>query len=163
MADQCNAALVPGESWTGAERTLVPPPCALLELRAYAFERLNAAAVLLNDRGIIVDTNETWRLFAHLNDGEASATGLGVNYLEVCDRAAARGSGAAAVAAGLRSILAGESTHFDFEYSCDSPSEERWFRLQASSVPVSDGSGVVLFHVDITAIKLRELEPPRVW
>ncbi len=158
MADKSDAALIAGESPNGIDRACVPRSRALLELRAYAFERLNAAAVLLNGHGDIVDTNETWRLFAHLNDGEASATGLGVNYLEVCDRAAARGSGSAAVGAGLRSILAGESTHFDFEYSCDSPTEERWFRLQASSVPVSDGSGLVLFHVDITAIKLRELQ-----
>lgn len=158
MPDEPDAALITSESWTGADRTPVPPSGVLLQ-RAHAFERLNAAAVVLDCHGVIVDTNETWRLFAHLNDGEASATGLGVNYLEVCDRAHEGGAeGAASVGAGLSSILAGESTHFDIEYSCDSPIEERWFRLQASSVPVSDGLGVVLFHVDITAIKLRELQ-----
>jgi len=130
-------------------------------LRSNAFEQLNACAALLDGGGVIVDTNEAWRLFAHLNDGEPSATGVGVNYLDVCDRAAAvsgGGAAAASVGAGLRSILAGDCTRFDFEYPCGTPSEERWHRLQASSAAVSGGSGVVLFHVDITAIKLREIQ-----
>jgi diguanylate cyclase (GGDEF)-like protein len=81
-----------------------------------------------------------------------------VSYLDVCDRAgtgAADGAAeAAAVASGLRQLLSGEREHFDLEYPCPSPEEDRWFMLQASAAPVSNGAGVVLFHVDITARKL---------
>jgi diguanylate cyclase (GGDEF)-like protein len=128
-----------------------------LELRSFAFDRLSATAAVLDDSGLIVDTNEAWRLFARLNDGAIETTGPGVNYLGVCDRSAASGSdGAAAAAAGLREILDGEREHFDLEYPCASPSEDRWFMLQASAAPVADGSGVVLFHVNMTARKVLE-------
>ena len=128
-----------------------------LELRSFAFDRLSAIAAVLDDSGVIIDTNEAWRLFAHLNDGPIESTGPGVNYLDVCDRAAASGTiGAAATAAGLRAILAGEHEHFDLEYPCASPNEDRWFMLQASAAPVDGGAGVVLFHVNMTARKVIE-------
>ncbi len=127
----------------------------VLALRSFAFDRLSASAVVLDGAGVILDTNEAWRLFTHLNDGRVGSAGPGVDYLDVCDRAAADGAdGAAAVAAGLREILQGEREQFDLEYACPSPTEDRWFLLQASFAPVADGAGVVLFHVDITTRKL---------
>ncbi len=144
----------------GTTRAVLPvdaPVTPTMAMRSFAFERLSAIAAVLDGAGQIVDTNEAWRLFAHLNDGTLRATGPAVNYLEVCDRAAADGvEGAAEVAAGLRQILAGERDQFDFEYPCPSPTEDRWFLLRASSAPVAEGAGVVLFHVDITARKLLE-------
>ena len=126
-----------------------------LALRSFAFDRLSAIAAVLDGSGVIIDTNEAWRLFAHLNDGTVSSTGPGVSYLDVCDRAAAGGTeGAAAVAAGLRQILAGEREHFALEYPCPSPDEDRWFLLEASSAPVAGGAGLVLFHVNTTSRKL---------
>jgi hypothetical protein len=104
-----------------------------LELRSFAFDRLSAIAAVLDGSGVIVDTNEAWRLFAHLNEASIGETGPGVNYLDVCDRAAVAGSPeAAAVATGLREILHGEREHFDVEYPCASPDEDRWFMMQAS-------------------------------
>ena len=123
-------------------------------VRAVAFNRLGASAVLLDGDGVIVDTNESWRLFTSLNDGVPARVGRGVSYLDVCDRAALTGDDdAATVAAGLRQILRGERDHVDLEYPCPSPTEDRWFLMQAASAPVADGAGVVLFHVDITARK----------
>lgn len=128
-----------------------------MTLRSFAFDRLSGIAAVLDESGTIVDTNEAWRLFAHLNDGSSMNTGTGVNYLDVCERAAEAGVDAASsVASGLNQILAGEREHFDFEYPCPSPNQDRWFMLQASSAPVSDGGGVVLFHVDITGRKMLE-------
>ena len=46
---------------------------------------------MLDHDGVIVDTKEAWRLFSHLNGGSARMTGLGVNYLDVCDRAETAG------------------------------------------------------------------------
>ena len=123
-------------------------------VRAAAFNRLTASAVVLDGNGVILDSNESWRLFTHLNAGDTATTGRGANYLEVCDRSAADGvGGAAEVAAGLCQILTGERDRFELEYPCPSPIEDRWFLLQASSAPVAAGSGVVVQHVDITAKK----------
>jgi diguanylate cyclase (GGDEF)-like protein/PAS domain S-box-containing protein len=124
-------------------------------IRAAAFDLLGACAVVLDGNGVIVDTNESWRLFTHLNDGDPNATGIGTNYLAVCDRAAAAGiAGAATVAIGLRQILAGGRLRMDHEYRCPSPTEDRWFLLQASAAPIADGNGAVVFHIDITSHKL---------
>ncbi|MET0326709.1 MAG: diguanylate cyclase, partial [Ilumatobacteraceae bacterium] len=121
-----------------------------------AFDRIGACAAVLDGDGIIVATNGSWRLFADLNGGDAVTSGLGVNYLDVCDRAATAGiDGAAQTATGLRQILSGERERMDVEYPCSSPNEERWFLLQASAVSYADGEGVVLFHVDITTRKLQ--------
>jgi diguanylate cyclase (GGDEF)-like protein/PAS domain S-box-containing protein len=125
--------------------------------RSYAFERFGAAAAVLDGDGMVVETNEAWRLFAALNQGTLEATGCGVNYLSTCDHAFASGSeSAAAVAAGLRGILRGERASFEFEYACPSPIEDRWFLLRASTAPVHEGAGLVLFHVNITARKQLE-------
>jgi hypothetical protein len=111
-----------------------------MAVRSFAFDRLSACAVVLDGRGVIVDTNEAWRLFARMNQGTAQGTGPGVNYVEVCDLAATAGvAGAAEVAAGLRQILAGEMAHLDLEYPCPSPIEDRWFLLQASAAPFVEG------------------------
>ena len=78
-------------------------------MRAAAFDRLSPCAAVLDSDGVIVDTNRAWRLFAELNEGSVRTTGIGVNYLDVCDRAADAGvSISGEVAAGLRRILNGE-------------------------------------------------------
>ena len=125
--------------------------------RSFAFERFGAPAAVLDASGVIVETNESWRLFAALNEAKPGTTGPGANYLTVCRRAAAEGvETAQAVVAGLESILRGERASFELEYSSPSPIEDRWFLLQASTAPVFDGAGLVLFHVNITARKLLE-------
>lgn len=128
---------------------------SIVALRSYAFDRLSACAAVIDGRGEILDTNEAWRLFAYLNGGSTAGTGPGVNYLSVCDRAAFDGVTAAAdVAMGMREIFAGNRVHFDLEYPCPSPIEDRWFLLSASSAPIDAGAGAVIFHVDTTARKL---------
>ena len=134
------------------ERRIVPGD---LGTRAAAFDLLAAGAAVLDGAGVIVDTNESWRLFTHLNDGDRAATGVGVDYLAVCDRASAAGDwGAAEVAEGLRHVLAGERVRMDFEYPCPSPTEDRWFLMQAKAAPIAGGTGAVVLHVDITSRKL---------
>jgi diguanylate cyclase (GGDEF)-like protein/PAS domain S-box-containing protein len=132
-----------------------PGADSIVALRSYAFDRLSACAAVIDGHGEVLDTNEAWRLFAYLNGGSAGGTGPGVNYLSICDRAASDGvTEAADVSLGLREILAGNRTHFDLEYPCPSPIEDRWFLLSASSAPIDAGAGAVIFHVDTTARKL---------
>ena len=124
-------------------------------LRASAFDRLSGSATILDGDGVILDTNQAWRLFSHLNDGNAAATDIGVNYLTVCDAAAATGAdSAAAVGSALREILSGDRVRFDIEYPCASPTEDRWFLLQASALAAVNGSGLLVAHTDITAQRL---------
>jgi diguanylate cyclase (GGDEF)-like protein/PAS domain S-box-containing protein len=129
-----------------------------VRLRSYAFDRFGAAAAVLDGSGVIVETNEAWRLFAALNEAAPGTTDLGVSYVQVCDRALASGvESAGVVARGLRSILRGERSSFEIEYPCPSAIEDRWFVLHAAAAPVHDGAGIVLFHVNVTSRKLLEV------
>jgi len=78
---------------------------------------------------------------------------IGTNYLDVT-RAAASDPGndgmATQIVDGISAVLQGRLARFDSEYPCNSPQEERWFRM--SAVPMGAGfeGGAVIFHQDIT-------------
>jgi two-component sensor histidine kinase len=81
---------------------------------------------------------------------------VGLNYLDVCRRAAADGSAEAQHAlAGLQSVLESRQASFAMEYPCHEPGTPRWFLLQATPLPPPH-RGLVLAHIDITARKQAE-------
>ena len=102
---------------------------------------------LLDEHGQILAVNQVWRRFALENGADAALIeGVGLNYLAVCDRADV--PEAAAVAAAVRAVLAGERQDFELEYACHSLRRLRWFRVRVSS-----GVGprmVTLAHLDTT-------------
>ncbi len=124
--------------------------------RASAFDAIAAPAAVLDRLGTIVETNAAWRLFEKLNDAQPDTTGVGVGYLDVCDRARASDPGAGVVADALRAILEGDRLQAEVEYPCHSPVGDRWFVMQAAAAPVDDGGGAVVIHYDITARKVLE-------
>lgn len=127
-------------------------------LAAAVLDALPDSTAVLDRAGVIIAVNHAWVRFSANNDGPGAATGPGASYLEVCDAAAAAGSGeAAAAAAGIRQVLEGASAQFDLEYACPSPSLRRWFLLRVTPVQLREG-GAVVSHVDITRRKLAELE-----
>jgi hypothetical protein len=72
-------------------------------------------------------------LHTRLNDGAPATTGSGVDYLQVCDRAALAGVvEAGEVATGLREILSGERQRMELEYPC--PSADRRSLVPAAGV-----------------------------
>lgn len=127
--------------------------------RAESFMRATIDALrdnlaIIDRSGVIVDVNEAWSAFAKANAAPALIAGLGVgaNYLDVCDRAAQQGSdGAAEVAAGLRSVLRGETSGgFSMEYPCHAPGERRWFIVRISVIRGSDHVFALIAHQNIT-------------
>jgi hypothetical protein len=74
----------------------------------------------------VVSVNDAWRRFASANVIQGSGNWIGLNYLEVCDRARAAGSFEAnTVAEGIRLVLDGGKKGFSVEYPCHSPTEQR--------------------------------------
>ena len=105
---------------------------------------------VLDQDGSILAVNHAWKEFAIQNNGKPSRTGVGMNYLEVCRLAEEE-----AVYQGIKSVLDGMATEFIMVYPCDSPDEERYFRMQV--VPLMrQQSGAVVAHVDITSLKKTE-------
>ena len=119
-----------------------------------ALDAVLAHIALTDGEGVIVWVNAIWRRFAAANLFADPMCGVGQNYFHVCEAAGSERS-ASQMAAGLREVLRGERAEFSLEYPCDAPSEKRWFRLSVS--PRGGGQpGVVIMHVDISALKNAE-------
>ena len=88
---------------------------------------------LLDPEGRIVCVNDAWTRFCADNGGNAARCGVGVSYLDVCDRAADDGT-AALVAASVRSALQGDlPAPLAVDVPCHSSGEMRWFDVLVSS------------------------------
>lgn len=117
---------------------------------------LPALIVMLDIQGLIVSANDAWQR----PDGDAlpgSVYSVGRNYLEICD--AARGDDAAdahRIAAGIRTVLSGESARFSIEYAFDTRGERRWCLLTVAPLAAKRPGGAVVMHVDITHQKRGE-------
>jgi diguanylate cyclase (GGDEF)-like protein/PAS domain S-box-containing protein len=125
--------------------------------QAAILNALPAHIAMIDTRGLIVSVNEAWRQFARTNKFHFSDFGMGANYLEICE--SAQGDAAPEghqVAEGIRSVLDGTSKQFSLEYSCHSPTEERWFLMTATPLPGYRPNGAVVMHVDVTAERQTE-------
>ncbi len=119
--------------------------------QAAILNALPAHVALLDAQGLIVSVNDAWRRF----DGGAAAPSpgleVGVNYLEVCDRARGTGSSEAhQVAEGIRSVLDGRAERFSIEYLSHLPAQQRWFLLIVTPLSAERRNGAVVMHVDVT-------------
>ena len=103
-------------------------------------DALPDATAILDRKGSIVAVNKAWRMFSLDNGGSPESTGVGVNYLDVCARAADTGcADAGEVLTGLQSVLSGETVESDREYPCPSPSADRWFSSRITPIRGSIG------------------------
>jgi len=124
-------------------------------LTAAAFDALPAQVAVLDADGTIMRTNRAWSEFGAENGFQGDAEMVGENYLTACD--AADDPGASNAAAGIRSVLVGESDSFAFEYPCHSPDERRWFTMRAIPLSVAGEMRALVMHTDITDRKEVEL------
>ncbi|MEX1665489.1 EAL domain-containing protein [Zhongshania arctica] len=107
---------------------------------------LPAHIALIDNQGVIVSFNHAWQKFAELNGLASPGYGVGINYLEACDKA---GEGSEA-AEGIRSVLAGHSRSFSIEYPCHSPTEQRWFLMTVTPSNHDAKNGAVIMHLNIS-------------
>lgn len=119
-------------------------------------DSLPDATAVVDQTGRIIAVNYAWRMFAVDNGGRPETTGVGVDYLAVCGRAADAGcADAGRVADGLRAVLAGATVQSELEYPCPSPAAGRWFLLRITPLAGAQ-PGAVVSHVNITRRKAAE-------
>jgi two-component system, chemotaxis family, CheB/CheR fusion protein len=110
---------------------------------------------VLDPQGVITMVNRAWLAFASDNGaGAQTSSGVGVNYLKVCETCSgADASYAERAVTGLREVLSGRQELFSMEYPCHSATQERWFVMNVSSLRGGDGArlGAVVSHVNISA------------
>jgi len=114
----------------------------------------------LDETGKILTVNKAWRDFADQNPPSPSHYCVGMNYLEVCDRAGGPNSEKAAeFGAGLLAVLLGETEQFMLEYSCHAPGgEKRWFNASVTRFIDQGPIRAVVTHTNITERKRSEGE-----
>jgi diguanylate cyclase (GGDEF)-like protein/PAS domain S-box-containing protein len=122
--------------------------------QASILNALPANIALLAPDGTIVSVNDGWRLFASANMMQGGPENwIGVNYLEVCDKAEGAGATEAhRVASGIRSVLDKSRQSFALDYDCSTPAEERWAHVSVTPLSTEAASGAIVMHRDISSI-----------
>lgn len=120
------------------------------DLSLALFDSLPQNIAVLDRTGLIIRVNAAWKRFSLENCGAGDYSGH--NYLDVCG--SDPDPSAMDARDGIRQVLDGRAQSFTLEYPCHSPTEQRWFLLNA--VPINDGSGAIVTHQDITARRLLE-------
>jgi PAS domain S-box-containing protein len=133
---------------------------ALLEsenLNRAILSSLDTHVAVLDREGKIISVNSVWNDFARDNGVTCEGrVGSGLNYLEVCRKAAVTGDTTALRAlAGIKAVCEGSSEYFRLEYPCHSPTKQRWFLMLVTPLKRSEG-GAVVTHNDITERKRAE-------
>ena len=104
--------------------------------------------------GVILYVNRAWIEFAIAN-GLGAPQWVGENYLYACDRAVKSGDiSAGAAADAIKSVINGANLVTNFEYSCHSPSEQRWFLMRTCAFAASEA--YLISHQNITDRKLAD-------
>ncbi len=117
--------------------------------RFEAIEDLPVNVAVLDAAGTIVGVNERWKRFGRDNGFAAPGFGLGLNYLDVCERSF---GSASKLVRDLKALLAGDLGALTFAYPCHSPTERRWFMLMGLPLAPDRPSGAALLHVNISEL-----------
>jgi PAS domain S-box-containing protein len=124
-----------------------------------ALDALSAHIAILDDSGEIIAVNEAWRRFAKHNGFSHTDYGMGMNYLQVCDRAARRNSQEAdAVARGIRDLLTHRDDEFCLEYPCHGPQGRRWFVVHITRFDWMGHIRLIVAHQNVTELKEIQLQ-----
>jgi PAS domain S-box-containing protein len=148
-------------------QTLSEHEAKLRQSEEFKSDILNAMTfqiAVVNHKGVIVAVNAVWSQFALDNSNvpgqSAPHTGIGVNYLEMCQGPGDPGEGPEA-RQGILQVLQGRLPSFSIEYPCHAPDKQRWFALVATPIGDSPDANVVITHTDITERKLTQIELTR--
>jgi len=122
-------------------------------------DSLSAHVAILDEEGIILETNTAWREFARANGMQNSCECIGINYLSICRTASDHADDdAARVAAGIQAVIQGRLREFFDQYPCHSPEEKRWFAVRVVPYRSEEIHRVIVTHENITPLILVQEE-----
>jgi len=119
---------------------------------ATVLDALYEHIAIIDLSGEIIFINRTWKDFAHANGYNASHCGLGENYLNIVL--------GTEVETGIRTVIEGHTQCYSYEYTCHSPTENRWFWLYVTPLINRNKqiTGAVTSHINMTERKIAELQ-----
>lgn len=120
---------------------------------------LSAHIAIIDENGVILETNTAWREFAKSSKVENDASHIGQNYLATCESASGEEADSARrIAKGIRSVIKGQVDEFLHDYPCHGPDDRHWFYMHAIRMNYDGPVRVIISHEEITALKLIEEE-----
>lgn len=127
------------------------------ELARTVLNSLSAHIAILDENGVILETNNAWRAFAVKGGMPETYDHRGENYLKICDTTTGtEASDAVKVADGIRSVITGEVDEFLHDYPCHSDDGPHWYYMRAIRMTGPGPIRVVVSHEEITTLKLTE-------
>jgi len=127
------------------------------ELARTVLDSLSAHIAILDETGVILETNKAWRTYAVNSGIPETYDHRGVNYLKICDATTGgEAADAAKVAEGIRAVLSGDLEEFLYDYPCHSEDSPHWYYMRTIRMKGPGPIRVVVSHEEITALKLAE-------
>jgi len=120
-------------------------------------DSLSAHIAILDENGVILETNKAWRDFAVKSGMPENHDDRGSNYLAICEATVGNDAeDARKVAEGIRTVICGEVEEFLYDYPCHSEDAPHWYYMRAIRMAGEGPVRVVASHEEITALKLTE-------
>ena len=129
------------------------------DLYRVVVDSLSAHVAILDEQGVILETNDAWQKYARMNGMKDGYDCVGLNYFTICQAASLDpDDDAGRVALGIRQVMQGTLDEFLHQYPCHSPDEKRWYAVRV--VPYRDRQvhRVIVTHENITPIMLVQEE-----
>ncbi len=120
-------------------------------------DSLTAHVAIIDEDGVIIETNSAWKQFAEANAINIRPDTVGINYLALCDQTQGPdGETAWRAAAGIRAVASGEMMEFVMNYGYHSDGEEQWFNMRVTRLYARGPKRLVISHENITNVKQAE-------
>jgi DNA-binding CsgD family transcriptional regulator len=127
------------------------------ELARTVLNSLSAHIAILDENGVILETNKAWQIYAEKSGMPEAYEHRGVNYLEICEAATGEeAADAENVAHGIRAVIRGELEEFLYDYPCHADNAPHWYYMRTIRMAGPGPIRVVVSHEEITALKLTE-------
>lgn len=110
---------------------------------------------VLDDHGVIMETNLAWQKYARDNGMTGRADCIGMNYLQICEtdgHTEGPEGEPKTVAEAIRAVIRGEIPEFTSQYPCHSPTEKHWYTLRILPYRDREVNRVIITHEDITPL-----------
>ncbi len=102
------------------------------ELARTVLNSLSAHIAILDENGVILETNSAWQAYAVKSGMPETYDHRGGNYLDICDATiGSEAADAGRVAQGIRAVIRGELEEFLYDYPCHSEDGPHWYYMRA--------------------------------
>ena len=127
------------------------------ELAITVLNSLSAHIAILDENGVILETNRAWRNFSVKSGMPQDHDDRGCNYLTICEATVGNeAEDARKVAEGIRAVIGGDLDEFLHDYPCHSDDGPHWYYMRVIRMAGDGPIRVVASHEEITALKLTE-------